>query len=119
MNRQDDLHAEFRVKGEERRLSSEVELTLFRIAQEAMNNVRKHADADHVITTVELSDSTVKMTVEDNGKGFNPPKLTDHPTAAGKLGLIGMHERARLLGGSLVVKSEPGDGTRVIVNVPL
>jgi len=119
MNRQDGLHAEFRVKGEERRLSSEMELTLFRIAQEALNNVRKHADARHVITTVELTDSAVKMTVEDDGKGFNPPTLTDHPTAVGKLGLIGMHERARLLGGSLAVKSEPDGGTKVTVNVPV
>ncbi len=119
MNRQDGLQAEFRVKGEERRLSSEVELILFRIAQEALNNVRKHADATHVVTTVELTDSAVKMTVEDNGQGFNPPTLTDHPTAVGKLGLIGMHERARLLGGSLAVKSEPGAGTKVVVNVPV
>jgi len=119
MNRRDGLQAEFKVKGEERRLSSEMELTLFRIAQEAMNNVRKHADADRVVTTVELTDGAVNLTVEDNGKGFNPPTLTDHPTAAGKLGLIGMHERARLLGGSLVVESEPGRGTRVIVNVPV
>lgn len=118
MNRQDGLHVEFRVKGEERRLSSEMELTLFRIAQEALNNVRKHAEASHVVTTVELTDSAVKMTVEDNGKGFNPPTLTDHPAAAGKLGLIGMHERARLLGGSLYVKSQPGEGTKVVVNVP-
>jgi signal transduction histidine kinase len=119
MNRHDSLQAELRVKGEERRLSSEMELTLFRIAQEALNNVRKHADATRVVTTVELTDSAVKMTVEDNGKGFNPPTLTDHPTAAGKLGLIGMHERARLLGGSLVVDSQPGEGTKVIVNVPV
>mgnify|MGYP006293300837 FL=1 len=119
MNRQDSLDAELRVQGEERRLSSEMELTLFRIAQEALNNVRKHADATRVVTTVELTDSVVKMTVEDNGKGFRPPTLTDHPTAAGKLGLIGMHERARLLGGSLVVKSEPGEGTKVIVSVPV
>lgn len=118
LNRQDGLHAEFRVKGEERRLSSEMELTLFRIAQEALNNVRRHADAEHVITTVELSDSAVTLTVEDDGKGFNPPTLTDHPTAGGKLGLIGMHERARLLGGSLILDSEPGRGTKVIVNVP-
>jgi signal transduction histidine kinase len=119
MNRLDGLQAECRVKGEERRLSSETELTLFRIAQEALNNVRKHAEATHVVTTVELSDSVVTMTVEDNGKGFNPPTLTDHPTTAGKLGLIGMHERARLLGGSLSVDSVPGEGTKVVVNVPV
>jgi signal transduction histidine kinase len=119
LDRQDGLDAEFYVKGEERRLSSEMELTLFRIAQEALNNVRKHAEATRVVTTVEMSDSVVTMTVADNGKGFHPPTLTDHPTAAGKLGLIGMHERARLLGGSLSVDSAPGEGTRVVVNVPV
>lgn len=118
LNRQDGLQAEFRVRGEERRLSSETELTLFRIAQEALNNVRKHAQANHVVTTVELSDSAVRLTVEDDGKGFNPPTLIDHPAPAGKLGLIGMHERARLLGGSLTVDSKPGKGTRVVVSVP-
>jgi signal transduction histidine kinase len=96
-----------------------MELTMFRIAQEALNNVRKHAEATRVVTTVELSDSVVTMTVEDNGRGFHPPTLTDHPTAAGKLGLIGMHERARLLGGSLSVDSVPGEGTRVVVKVPV
>jgi signal transduction histidine kinase len=119
LNRHDGLHAEFQVKGAERRLSSEMELTLFRIAQEALNNVRKHAEATHVVTTVELSDSIVTLTVEDNGKGFTPPALTDHPATAGKLGLIGMHERARLLGGSLSVDSAPGGGTKVVVNVPV
>jgi signal transduction histidine kinase len=119
LDHQDGLKAEFRVIGEERRLSSEVELTLFRIAQEALNNVRKHAHARHVITTVELSDSAVRMMVEDDGKGFKPPALTDHPAPANKLGLIGMQERARLLGGMLVVDSVPGQGTRVVVNVPV
>ncbi|MFO7741121.1 MAG: GAF domain-containing protein [Anaerolineae bacterium] len=118
LNRQDGLQAEFRVRGEERRLSSEMELTLFRIAQEALNNVRRHAEADCVVTTVELGDSTITLTVEDDGIGFNPPRLADHPTTTGKLGLIGMHERARLLGGSLVVDSEPGKGTRVVISVP-
>jgi len=119
LNRQDGLRAGFRVVGEERRLSSEVELTLFRIAQEALNNVRKHAQATEVITTVELSNSAVKMMIQDDGKGFKPPTLTEHPATTGNLGLIGMHERARLLGGTLVVNSEPGQGTRVIVNVPI
>ncbi|MGD2164285.1 MAG: GAF domain-containing sensor histidine kinase [Anaerolineae bacterium] len=119
MDGQDGLRAELRVKGDERRLSSEMELTLFRIAQEALNNVRKHAEATQVVTTVALTDSAVEMTVMDNGKGFSPPALTDHPTAAGKLGLIGMHERARLLGGSLAVESEPEKGTKVVVSVPV
>jgi len=119
LGRQSSFQAEFRVVGEERRLSSEVELTLFRIAQEALNNVRRHAQATKVVTTVELSSSAIKMIVQDNGKGFKPPALTEHPTAAGKLGLTGMHERARLLGGILEINSESGRGTKVIVNVPI
>lgn len=100
-------------------MSSEVELTLFRIVQEALNNVRKHADASHVVITVDMSESAVDVTVEDDGKGFDPPTMIDHPTAGGKLGLIGMHERARLLRGTLRIDSKPGEGTRVSVSVPV
>jgi signal transduction histidine kinase len=100
LERQDGLQAEFRVLGRKRRLSSEVELTLFRIAQEALSNVEKHAGASRVATTIELTDHVVRLTVEDNGKGFVPPTFTDDLTGEDRLGLIGMHERARLLGGS-------------------
>jgi signal transduction histidine kinase len=119
LNSQDGLRAEFWVHGGERRLSSEAELTLFRIAQEALNNVRRHARATQVVTVVRLGASTVKMTIQDDGIGFKPPALTDHPTRESKLGLVGMHERARLLGGTLVVDSAPGQGTKIIVDVPV
>lgn len=119
LNREDGLQAEFLLRGERRRLSSEVELTLFRIAQEALNNVRKHAQATQVVTMVDMSDSSVELTVQDDGQGFKPPTLTDHPGSSSGLGLIGMHERARLLGGTLAVDSAPERGTRVIVNVPV
>jgi signal transduction histidine kinase len=118
LNRQDGLHSEFRVQGQERRLSSEAELTLFRIAQEALNNVRKHAHANKVTTTIEMSESAIQLIIQDDGIGFTPPMLADHPAAASKLGLMGMHERARLLSGSLLIDSTPGQGTKVIVNVP-
>jgi signal transduction histidine kinase len=119
LNSQDGLQAEFLVHGDERRLSTEAELTLFRIAQEALNNVRRHAEAHRVVTMVRLGDSAVKMTIQDDGKGFKPPTLTDHRAGESKLGLVGMHERARLLGGSLVVDSTPGHGTKIIVDVPV
>jgi signal transduction histidine kinase len=119
MNRQAGIEAEFKVSGQRRRLSSEVELTLFRIAQEALSNVRRHAEATQVTTTVELADSAVRMTVEDNGIGFRPPKLTDDLRAEDGLGLIGMHERVRLLGGNLTIDSELGRGTRVVADVPI
>ena len=113
------LQAELRVVGGKRRLASEVELTFFRIAQEASNNILKHAQATNVVTTVELADSAIRMTVQDDGTGFAPPAPINHLAATGKLGVIGMYERARLLGGTLVVQSEPGQGTKVVVSAPV
>ena len=119
LNRRDSILAELWVHGEERRLSSEVELTLFRIAQEALNNAVKHAGAQRVSTVLELGDSSVELIVQDDGRGFKPPSLTDHPPVESKLGLLGMHERARLLGGTLTIDSAPGQGTKVLVSVPV
>ncbi len=113
------LQAELQTVGEKRRLASEVELTFFRIAQEASNNILKHAQATKVVTTVELADGTIKMIIRDDGKGFKPPTPINHLAAMGKLGVVGMCERARLLGGTLVVQSEPGQGTKVIVSAPI
>ena len=79
--------------------------------------MRKHADATRVVTTIELTNSSVNMTIQDNGKGFRPPRLTENLSVTGDLGLMGMLERVRLVGESLVVESKPGGGTRVIVRV--
>jgi signal transduction histidine kinase len=119
MERQVGLKTEFHALGERRRLSSEVELTIFRIAQEALSNIRRHARATEVTTSVELSDTAVRLRIEDDGIGFRPPKLTDDLRAEDGLGLIGMHERVRLLGGNLQIESEPGAGTAVIAEVPI
>jgi signal transduction histidine kinase len=118
MERQVGLETEFFAAGERRRLSSEVELTIFRIAQEALSNIRRHARATKVTTRVELSDTAVRLRIEDDGIGFRPPKLTDDLRAEDGLGLIGMHERARLLGGSLRIESEQGVGTTVVAEIP-
>jgi len=115
----DGIQAELQVTGTTRRLAPEVELTLFRIAQEALSNVRKHAQATQVVVTVQFINGVVQMTVQDNGRGFKPPSLTSDLTTSGKLGLIGMYERARLLGGTLAIRSKPGQGTCVTVSVPV
>ena len=119
MKRQAGIKAEFRVLGERRRLSSEVELTMFRIVQEALSNVRRHSKATEVTTVVELSDSTIRVTIKDNGIGFRAPALTSDLRAEDGLGLIGMNERARLLGGDLVIDSEPDHGTTVTAYLPV
>lgn len=116
---EDGIKTELKVHGTKRRLPPEAELALFRIVQEALNNVRKHAQASRVVTTVEFGQGRVKITVDDNGQGFELPGRTDDLAATGKLGLIGMHERARLLDGTLTVYSEPGEGTTITVDVPV
>ncbi|MGQ9625509.1 MAG: PAS domain S-box protein [Anaerolineae bacterium] len=115
---QDELGAEFKVEGESRRLSPEAELILYRIIQEALSNIRRHSQASKVAVSVEFYDTRVRITVNDNGKGFEQPDKLGDLAAMGKLGLLGMHERARLLNGTLTIRSEPGQGTTVVVDVP-
>jgi len=112
-----DGHVE--VVGNERSLPDEVQLMLFRIAQEALNNVRRHAEATCVWITMEFGDSEITLTVKDNGKGFELPEKVEELASMGKLGLAGMQERALLIGGKLTLQSEPHKGTTVRVEVPI
>jgi PAS domain S-box-containing protein len=114
----DGTLAEFIVIGEERRLSNEIELSLFRIAQEALNNVSKHAQATKVRVLAEFNLDGIILTVSDNGKGFELQGSMDSLPRIGQLGLMGMQERVWLLGGSIEVNSEGGKGTTLKVNVP-
>jgi len=112
------IEAQVEVKGKEYELPSEVQLLLFRIAQEALNNIRRHAQATYTLVTVEFAPNKTTLTIRDNGKGFLLKEKIDHMPATGKLGLAGMQERAQLLGGSLTIKSQPGKGTVITVVVP-
>ncbi len=105
------------VLGPERRFPPEVELILFRVAQEALRNVWRHSEASRAWVTVEFGDGKTTVAVRDNGKGFEVPRTMADLTTVGKLGLAGMKERARLVGGKLTLESEPGAGTTVIVEV--
>jgi len=112
-----DAHVE--VIGNERSLLAEVELLLFRIAQEALSNTRRHAKASRAWITMEFGDDRVVLTVNDNGRGFELPQRIGDLASVGKLGLVGMQERARLIGGRLRLQSEVGKGTTVTVEVPI
>ena len=105
------------VTGSEKRLSAEAELVLFRIAQEALRNVKKHSQATEAMVRVEFGAKKVKLNVTDNGRGFELPELLGEFASRGSLGLIGIRERVRLLGGRFSVKSQPGKGTTVAVEV--
>ncbi|MFC1914538.1 sensor histidine kinase, partial [Chloroflexota bacterium] len=106
------------VLGSERRLPEELELILFRISQEAMRNVWRHSQATEAEITVEFAEKETRVTVSDNGRGFNLPETIDDLTRHGKLGLTGMQERARLAGGTLRIKSEAGKGSNITVEIP-
>ncbi len=99
------------------RLSAETEIALYRIAQEAMTNIARHAHASRVDVLLMQRESRVSLMVEDNGRGFDTSALREGPGSS--LGIVGMRERAALVGGTLDVESEPGSGTEVIVTVPM
>jgi len=94
-------------------LTPDLETALYRLAQEALNNIAKHARADRVDVVLELSSENVSLIIEDDGVGFEPTG-----TAGAGLGLIGMRERASLVGADLEIESTPGRGTTVFVRVP-
>lgn len=99
------------------RLVPRVENALFRIAQEALTNVAKHAQATRVTVTVEVESGVVRLVIADDGKGFNPAHMADPGEAQG-WGLLTMTERAEAVGGRCSIESDPGRGTRVIVEAP-
>ena len=105
------------VLGKVRRFPPEVELTLFRIAQEALRNVCKHSKASKAWINIEFGATKTALTIQDNGKGFNLSEKIEDLAITGKLGLIGMQERALLIDGKLTIRSEPGKGTTVIIEI--
>jgi signal transduction histidine kinase len=116
--RQTGRQATFEVSGEERRLKPEVEMAAYRIAQEGLSNVTRHAHASTVNVRLEYIDEGITVTVEDNGAGFQPPEMPSDLAAQGHFGLLGMYERATRLGGHFSVRSTPHDGTRIIAFLP-
>jgi PAS domain S-box-containing protein len=97
------------------RLSSEIETTLYRIAQEALNNIAKHARAGVVEVILERRADHVSLIVEDDGVGFDPGGLNGDGRG---FGLLGMQERAALVGATLEIESAPGEGTTILVRMP-
>ena len=108
--------------GRERRLPPHIEVTLFRMAQEAIFNIAQHSRAESSIISLEFAKKTVKLTIEDDGIGFDAGRVGElfvKPDGKRGLGLLGIKERAELLGGSFAVNSEPGSGTQVTIAVPI
>jgi signal transduction histidine kinase len=109
------------VTGSPRQLQPEVEATLFRVAQEALTNVRKHARANRTALTLSYMHDRVALDTRDDGTGFDPSKIGDATgsTHTGGFGLGTMRERVERLGGTLSIESAPGEGTTLAVDLPL
>jgi two-component system sensor histidine kinase UhpB len=117
LDRREDMTATFGLLGPECRLDPVEELAIYRIAQEALNNVERHSGADRVEICVTV-DQQIGLVIADNGVGFPPPDRPEELASAGHFGLVGMHERAQIIGAHLSLESSPGHGTRIEISIP-
>jgi len=101
---------------EGRRFASQIETAVYRVIQEALTNVARHANVDQVTVRLWADGATLEVQIEDQGSGFDPDAVLSGSTSGG---LSGMYERVILLGGRLIVESRPGAGTRVMAEIPL
>jgi PAS domain S-box-containing protein len=113
---QTNVHVDFKYIGPERRLAPQIETAAYRVVQEALTNVARHADVSEVTVQLRLDQDALGVHVEDRGRGFNAESALTAPTTRG---LSGMQERAVLLGGQLAIQSAPGAGTCLIAEFPL
>ena len=99
-------------------VSGDVAIACFRVAQEALTNVARHAQARHVWIELSQRDGVVELEVRDDGAGFTVVGTLERAARDGHLGLLGMRERVEILGGHLQVNSQSGQGTRIRISVP-
>jgi PAS domain S-box-containing protein len=112
------IKVNMKVTGPERRFKPKVEMVFFRVIQEALANTRRHSEASAVEVALEFKEDKTTAVIKDNGKGFDVPRTLGDMSRLGKLGLIGMEERARLIGGTVAMQSSPGAGTTITVVIP-
>jgi len=117
LNHKGGIETKIVVHGAERKLSSETEVTIFRIVQEALNNARRHSKATEAVVTLEFAPESLEITVQDNGDGFSLSETIGKLATEGKLGLIGMQQRAKFLNSPFNIYSQPGKGTLVSIEI--
>ncbi len=112
------LEVHFKVEGSAEGLPTDMEVAIYRILQEALNNVKKHAEATVINVLAQFTDREISLTVQDNGRGFTMPELLTDFASNGSFGMMGLQERAQLFGGHIVVESQPYGGTTVRLVLP-
>lgn len=113
-----NIPVSFNLEGEERRLAPEVELALYRIAQEALSNIARHAKAERAALNISFNPTNIRLSVSDDGCGFSLPENPAVYAQGGHFGLLGLYERAELIGASLKIYSSPGEGSLLQINLP-
>lgn len=106
------------IEGEMNDLPSDMEIAVYRMMQESLNNIRKHAHATQVNVLAKFTPRQVRLTIQDNGQGFKMPETVTDLATQGSFGVMGLHERAQLFGGTLTITSQPGNGTIVEIVLP-
>ena len=114
-----NLQFDLRLALNDRRLPPAVETTLYRVLQEAITNIARHAEATRVAVLLRAHEKELSMIVEDNGRGFSPIEPTPSDSPSRRLGLLGIRERLSLVSGTLEVESAPGQGCTLYIRVPL
>jgi two-component system, NarL family, sensor histidine kinase UhpB len=114
-----DAVASLTVEGIHERLPRTIELVFYRVAQEALNNVARHAAATQVMLALSSNEGHLSLSVGDNGRGFDTSRPAPQNGTAGGLGLLGIRERMSMVGGTVEIVSTPGQGTRLCARVPM
>jgi len=113
-----NIAVELRIKGEEDGISPKIKINLFKIIKEALTNVQKHANASKVGIDLNMAGDRILAAVADNGRGFDLTASIAKSKMSGHLGLVWMNEQIRALGGTLTIDTNPGKGTKIIVDIP-
>jgi signal transduction histidine kinase len=116
-NQEEDISIKLDVQGKERELRQEFDIHIFRIIQEALNNIKRHSNATSAWVTLKFSAGNLTITIHDNGRGFSRSSGNGVLIVTGKLGIAGMKERARLINGTLKIDSGHGNGTTISLEV--
>lgn len=114
-----NIQVEFTEYGDEQRLQDHVEIAVFRISQEALSNIIRHSDATQANMTIRFMPKEIVLTISDNGKGFASPPNPTELSNKGHYGLLGMHERAELIGAKINIDSGSHQGTTITLQIPI
>jgi two-component system sensor histidine kinase DegS len=123
LGEQPELSKEVKVQiitaGEEIKLPTEIELIVFRVVQEALNNIRAHASARNAVVTLKFAPEFLKISIQDDGSGFVKPRRLSTLGSKGKFGLIGIQERIQSLNGNFMISSSRKTGTQLLIEIPI